>query len=347
MLIVASLIVMLNIFLSVVGLVSRHQRTDWEKKQIVYLPFYLAGIGIVCGIVFCVPTVACAMDGEWMFAFFGATVLVCDCMIAAYINCVIWYDDEGFLARNFFGIKHRCKYSEVEWLRSGKDRKIYFRRRSVFIDEISCGGDEFVEAVDTGYKRATGKWVPASSPFGKGWDPMNGHMVHPWGYFLLWVAIGLCCAALPVLTFFSMTAETEPEDVVIRNVAFCSYEIKEDTLLLYMQGEDVPYEISYFGEYGSALHAAELLCNGEVYSVGVEGKHRYVKSLTGSDGTKHITLEMERQVYRNSQKVASWILCILSVIGMCFCYMGIAVARHPERYSKKVQRLFYKDGYLH
>ena len=88
MLIVASLIVMLNIFLSVVGLVSRHQRTDWEKKQIVYLPFYLAWIGIVCGTVFCVPTVACAMDGEWMFAFFGATVLVCDCMIAAYINCV-------------------------------------------------------------------------------------------------------------------------------------------------------------------------------------------------------------------------------------------------------------------
>lgn len=33
--------------------------------------------------------------------------------------------------------------------------------------------------------------------------------------------------------------------------------------------------------------------------------------------------------------------------GIYFCCMGIAVARHPERYSEKVRRLFYKDGCLH
>ena len=95
------------------------------------------------------------------------------------------------------------------------------------------------------------------------------------------------------------------------------------------------------------MPAPEALCSGEAYSIGVVGDHRYVKSLTGSDGTKYITLETERQAYRDSQRTAVWILCVVAPIGVYFCYLGIAVARNPERYSKKVRRLFYKDGYLH
>ena len=53
------------------------------------------------------------------------------------------------------------------------------------------------------------------------------------------------------------------------------------------------------------------------------------------------------QAYQDSQRVAVWILCVVAPIGVYFCYLGIAVARNPERYSKKVRRLFYKDGYLH
>ena len=52
-------------------------------------------------------------------------------------------------------------------------------------------------------------------------------------------------------------------------------------------------------------------------------------------------------ILRESQRIAVWILCAVAPIGVYFCYLGIAVARNPERYSKKVRRLFYKDGYLH
>ena len=117
--------------------------------------------------------------------------------------------------------------------------------------------------------------------------------------------------------------------------------------MLYVEGEEQPYEIGYFQNYGEVLPAPEALCSGEAYSVGVVGDRRYVKSLTGSDGTKYITFETERQAYRDSQRVAVWILCVVAPIGVYFCYLGIAVARNPERYSKKVRRLFYKDGYLH
>ena len=347
MLITASLTASFNVLLGIASFLARQKRKNWDQEKVVYLPFYLAGVGIVCGTILSIPTVVCAMDGDWMFAFFGVVVLACDCMMAAYLNCVIRYDDKGFIAQNIFGIKRECSYGDVEGIRSGRDRRIYFQGHSIMIDEISRGADEFVDALDKGHKRATGKWVPTSTSFRRKWDPMNGHLDYPWPYFILWVTMGLFCAALPVFMFFVMTSETDPSDIVIHDVQFCAYEIDDGSLMLYVEGEEQPYEIGYFQNYGEVLPAPEVLCSGEAYSVGVVGDRRYVKSLTGSDGTKYITLETERQAYRDSQRVAVWILCVVAPIGVYFCYLGIAVARNPERYSKKVRRLFYKDGYLH
>lgn len=347
MIIAASIVAALTFVLCFVCIVARQRRKDWEKEKIVHLPFFLAAVGMICGGILSVPTVVCAFDGEWMSVFFGVVVLGCDSMMVAYLNCIIRYDDKGFLARNFFGIKRQSGYAEVEGIRLGKDRRIYFQGHSVLVDEISCGGDEFVEAIDKGYKRATGKWVPTSASFNRKWDPMNGHLEYPWVYFVLWIVIGLFCVALPVFMVLIMTSETDPADIVVHNVQFSSYKVEDGSLKLYAEGEEDPFEIGYYKNYGEILPDPEVLCNGETYYVGVEGERHYVKSLMGTNGTQYITLESERQVYRDSQRIAVWIICAISPIGVCFCYLGIAVARNPERYSQKIRRLFYKDGYLH
>ena len=113
MLIAASLIATFNVFLGIASFLVKQKRKNWEQENVVYLPFYLAGVGIVCGTILSIPTVVCAIDGDWMFAFFGVVVLACDCMMAAYLNCVIRYDDKGFIAQNIFGIKRACSYGEV------------------------------------------------------------------------------------------------------------------------------------------------------------------------------------------------------------------------------------------
>lgn len=341
------LIVAFHAFLSIAGLTARQKRRTWARENVVFLPFFLSGVGIVCGTIFSIPTMVCAMDRKWIFAIFGVVVMVCDSMTAAYLNCIIQYDDKGFQTRNIFGITRKCSYAEVEGIRSGKDCRIYFQGHSIDIDEISRGGDKFMKALDQGHKRATGKRVPISTSFRRKRDPMNGHLDHPWAFFVLLVNMGLFCAALPVFMFFVMTSETDPSDIVIHDLQFYAYEIDDGTLMLYVEGEEQPYVIGYFQNYGEVLPAPETLCGGERYFVGVEADHRYVKSLTGTDGTEYITLETERQVYRDSQRIAAWILCLVAPIGVFFCYLGIAVARNPERYSKKVRRLFYKDGYLH
>ncbi len=347
MIIAACLIAAFSAVLSVSCIIAREKRKDWDKKKAVHLPFFLAVVGMICGGILCIPTVICALDKNWMFLFFGVAALGCDCMMAAYRNCVILYDDKGFLARNFFGIKRECSYADVEGIRSGRDCRIYFQGHWIMIDEISRGREDFIETLERGHKRMTEKRVPASTSYKRKWDPMNGHLEYPWAYFILWVTMGLFCALLPVFIIISMTSETDPSEIVIHHVQFHSYKVDDGSLMLYVDGEEEPFEIGFYRYYGEELSAPEVLCDGGRYSVGVKGEGHYVKSLTGEDGSQYITLETERQAYRESQKVAVWILCIAAPLGVVCCYFGIAVARNPERYSDRVRRLFYKDGYLH
>lgn len=328
-------------------IITRQSRKDWGWKKVVHLPFGLAAIGMVCGGIFSIPMVLFAQDVKWLSVFFGVIVLGCDSLMVAYRNCVIWYDDEGFLARNFFGIKRSCSYAQVEELRTGKDIRVFFQGHSILIDEISVDGERFLDNLIKGYKRTTGKRIPSSPSFRRKWDPMNGHLDYPWAYFLFWVATGLFCAALPVFLIVVTGIQTDPSKIVVQNVQFSGYEIQGDSLMLSAEGEEQPYEICYFQDYGAELPEPEALCSGEVYCVGVEGDRRDVKSLTGSHGEQYITLEREHRVYRARQRTAALLLCVLALIGMYCSYLGIAVARHPERYSRKVQGLFYKDGVLH
>ena len=329
--------------LSVAGLFAAVRRKNRTGENVVWLPFYVVAIVMVCGTILSIPTVVCAMDGDWMFALFGTIVLASICMMTAYLNCVIWYDDEGFVARNFFGIRRSCSYAEVDGVKGWKDRKIYFNGYCIMIDEISIGADEFMDALYKGYRKATGRHVPAFKPK---WDPMNGHLEHPWGYFILWITLGLACIAFALLMLFVMTGETDPADVTVRSVQFSRYDVDDESLLLYVDGEERPYEIGYYKDYGEILPSPEAFCNGRPYTVGVEAGSHYIVTLTGADDFKYITLESERQVYRDNQRFALVIILLTSVLGVFFSYLGIAVARHPERYSKFVRRMFYKEGTL-
>lgn len=337
----------LTLLLCFVCVVAFLKRRNWENENVVHLPFLLAVIGMACGGILSIPMVVCAWDGDWMFALFAAFVLVCDCMMLGYLNCVIRYDETGFAARNLLGITRHCGYNEVEGIRAGKDRWVYVQGHSILVDGLSNGGDEFVQAVEKGYRRATGKRLPCFPSFKRKWDPMNGHVDYPWFLFIMWIVMGLFCVALPVMILYSMTAETNPEDIVVHTVQFRSYQLEDGALKLYIDTDETPFEIGYYRHYGEALPEPGVLCNGETYSVGVEKDGHYVVSLTGADGTQYITPDAERQVYRDSQRFAVWLCCIGALIGLWGCYMGIAVARHPERYSEKVRRLFYKDGFLH
>lgn len=347
MLIAACFIAIFTAVLGVASIIAKRNRKEWIKGRVVYLPFWLALFGMICGGILSIPTVLCAIDRDWLFVLFAVVVLSCDCMMLAYLNCVIWYDDKGFLARNFFGVKKECGFAAVEGIRFGKDQRIFFQGHCVVIDEISYGSEDFIAALDSGHKKATGKWIPTYSSSRWKWDPMNGNIDYPWFYFFLWVFMILLCIFILAAMLISMTSETDPDEVRMYSTSFIEYKIDGEELCLYAREDGLSFIIDYYSSYEDHLPEPETLCSGEIYHIGASGKNRYVKSLSDSAGKIYITYALERQVYRDNQKNAIWFMGVFCIAGIVFSCFGIAVARNPDRYSDRVRRLFYKDGVLH
>jgi hypothetical protein len=188
MLILSFSAALLSVILSVASIVSRKKRKEWHRENVVCLPFYMAVLGCLGSVGLSVPMIACAMDGEWLFLVFVTVVVVCDGLMAAYLNCVVRYDDEGFRAGNLLGISRWYSYGQIKGIREGKDLKIYLPGRRVLIDEIHEGREAFITTLERGYRKATGKRLP-SKP--RKWDPMNVQWETPgWGLAggLLWAA---------------------------------------------------------------------------------------------------------------------------------------------------------------
>lgn len=341
MVIGAVLIAVLTLLLSAASVVNRSKRKQWDKEQVVHLPFVLAGFGMACGLILSVPAVVCALDRDWLFLLFAVVCLVCDCMMLAYNNCVIRYDAEGFTARNFWGCSFLCGYGEVEGIRSGKDTRVYFKGHWVMIDQISIGDYGFLRALEKGYRKATGKRLPEIR---RRLDPMNGHLDYPWLYFSLYAFVGLVAVAAPVFAGMSIYAEPDLTGDPVYTVSFSNWKVNDGTLYLY-SGED-SYKLQFYKEYGNAIPTPEQLCSGEQYRVCTSGEGRYIETLTGEDGKEYITKELERQIYRKTQAPAFWVFVVCAPLGVAFSCFGILVARHPERYSEKFIRLFYKEGTL-
>lgn len=52
MLMISVAVTAVHVMLAICCILERKKRKDWIQKKIVYLPFFLAGIGIGCGSVF-------------------------------------------------------------------------------------------------------------------------------------------------------------------------------------------------------------------------------------------------------------------------------------------------------
>lgn len=343
MLILGIAIAVISLLLSGAAITQWQKRRGMKWDHVVHLPFFLAVIGIICGNIFAIPTVICGFDGNGGTIAFALFTLGCHCLTIGYLNCVIWYDDEGFSARNFFGIRRQCTYAEVEGLRNGKDHWLYFRGHRILIDEMAHGGKDFIKTVKRGYSAAHGgRMLMVSHTYGRKKDPMNGNIEHPWLYFCIWVGMILICVFILVVMVLSMTGKPTPiEELEFYQMTFTSWKKDDGELHLTVPGREEAVRIFGYRGYGDLLPAPEELCAGETFTVGLDGK--YIESLTGADGTVYITPELERQVYHKTQAVAGVIMGVFSIFGIVFSVVGIDVARRPERYSMKFKRLFYQE----
>lgn len=310
--------------------------------------------GIVCTALFLIPGLILPLaTGSWETWPFLIFVAMSASLIVAYINCRIWYEEEGFTVRFFLGYQRAFSYAEIEAInRSPQNEKLKVRGITVRVGELPVGKREFLAFARKQYRIAHGGKAIPVAPQPK-WDLFNGHVDEP-GQFLVAYLVILLLMPATVLFCFFLAKPTPMEEMTFVTASVEQLWVTEDDktdLAIFADGREM--EIWGYGHTLADAEAFQKACQaGEVFTLG----YRNVKNDEGeitclcveyiqdSSGKVWITPETARD-HRFREVIL--IFGIMELVWLAYCGASIYVARNANKLSKKTVRLFFKDGYVH
>lgn len=323
------------------------------EKGKVHLPKFFAILGAITSAIFLVPAIITAFSDEdiWVpicflaFSLLGATLLI------AFMNCRISYDDERFVAKTFLGIKRKVSYDQVTAIKENMhETYIYIGKRRVMVDEFSIGGKEFINLVKKKYRTLhNGQSLPKITKTKN--DIFNGHVNDVAGFY---IAYGMVSVLLVGFIIFLVCESCIPKNVnntVEQTITFISCDVKEDEVIL-TSADDNIYKIQYAAEQID-FQEIKSICNGEskvtTYSKEVtpddEEDFYSIKAIKYND--RYIfSFEEENKLYRQEGLPIVALFLFMLLVWLAFIVASVVVGRNPQKFSKKVVKMFFKDGYI-
>ena len=342
--------------LFVAGIISAIYARNRSDRGRVYLPGLFAWIGGICGGLFLVPTLIVLLgtdESPWLSFAFLCFSMLGGSLSLAHLNCRITYDEESFTHKNFLGIKRTYAYTEITGIREKNHEDIlYLGRRRAMIDEFSVGGTEFLLMAKKRYRALNGgRAIPEVKSKRK--DVFNGHVDDAGGLIFVYILIGGLFAGflgfmVTYVYFMPPTAETcERMEMVF------DYWDGNDSSLALHPGEGTLCRLRDLD--GSVdPEPIKAICDGQTpVTVYVDlikpddGEPFYDVRALAVDGQYLFSFEDARRIHRKEGLPLVLIAAGFAVLWAVFVFFSIRVGRNPERYSKRVIRLFFKDGYVH
>ena len=183
-------------------------------------------------------------------------------------------------------------------------------------------------------------------------DIFNGNVNAPGEFIFIYALISIMCIA--VLIFFAVSsAPKDPDGLQYDDVRFSRYEIEDDHLHLYIDGKDQYYSVPAYQEtLTDAEGFLRLSMDDTVFRIGyvsypkADPPHKGLESITDANGTVYLTAEAVH-AYRWGDAPAFYAFFGgITIVWLVFVLLSIYIARHPERFSRRTIRLFFKDGVI-
>lgn len=335
--------------LSVNGILSLVYRQQNEEKNIVTVSKIFGIVGTIGSIILLLGTFFSYRDGERVIPLFLLfSSLICLSLQLFYYNHRISYDDDGFTYQNFLGIRHYFNYTEITGQRKDGDGLVLIcGKHKVHIIEDSNGAEEFYDLVKKKYRLSSnGKALPWLSPYKKH-DVFNGNIVNGTAMFSAILICTLLAFIFSIYLFFD--AHAFKKTPLLQKTIRIEYAEKEDsdTVNLYTFQDTIPYRISYAGkllpdDFVSACQRGDIF-TVSYFPSGTEKAPFYdVNAMSAADGTVHFTVEeMEKEYFHNYIFASVLMLCFGLLLSGMLTGM-VMVGRHPEKYSRKVQNIFFR-----
>lgn len=287
----------------------------------------------------------------WVPVVFFVFSLLAIALIIAYVNCRISYDENGFIAKNFFGRKKQATYSEITGIQKNMhETYIYIGKRRVMVDEFSIGGKEFINLVKKKYRTLhNGQSLPKITKTKN--DIFNGHVNDVAGFYAAYIIVFVFLIGVMVLLMCYTFIPNSINNTIEQTVIFNSCEIIKDEIVLTATDNQI-YKITFDVEQIN-IQEIKTICNGKsevtTYSKEVtpddEEDYYSVKAIKNKDDYLLSFEETNKLNRLEGLKVIGLFLFML-LIWNAYIVASIVVGRNPQKFSKKVVKMFFKDGYI-
>ena len=339
---------LMNFLIQLMNQKLRKKASTEQSSNYVHLPAFLAILGLIGFLLCTVPAVIIlCSDGDWATAlllFLGS--LLGTSLIMAYFHCRIRYDEDGFHARNFLGIKRYYTYGDVTGLRENPHETfIYMGKHHIMVDEYSIGGKEFIIHIKKKYSALHNRqMVPRIKSKS---DLFNGNVPGSGTVLFGFILVTLLFLALIAWLCFSILTPNNAENTESRTVCFDSYTLSEDEVGFYAVDGNY-YAIRFIDEQFDPT-AALSICDGEtpvtVYIEEVtpdyEDPYYDLKAIVADDSYL-LHFEETDKFHHKEYWLLILFFAIILLLWFAFMIAFTVVMRNPQKFSKRTVQFFSK-----
>lgn len=331
------------------GILAALRQPKKAERGKVFMPKFFVIFGSICLAILLIPTFICLFseDSIWLSAFWVLFSMLPASLIVAYINCRISYDEDGFTAKNFFGIKRRFTYDQITGVKHNMHESyLYMGKHRIMIDEFAVGGWEFNCFVNKKYRKLHRKPIPEKITK----DIFNGNIESPGEFLFVYILLGVVVIGVTIMVCCIIFQPNTANNTTERQAVFQSFRMEDDTLILQASDGQI-YKIAH----ADKLQTEQItsLCDGKT-EVTVYGKQYKLDEGITDYAVKAIA---DRDIYLLSFRETSrlehlealpilLILLVINLIWVIFAAGTIIVGRNPTKYSPSVIKIFFKPSYV-
>lgn len=346
---------------------SEHSLLNEEKRNLqknngdtrtVANPKWLLITGII-GIVFCLSVGILGLIkisdniAIVLFCVFVLFSLLFVSLVIGFINCRVYYDDDGFIHKNFFGKKQRYSYSEIDCIhyRRKGDYGIKVNGKEILIEALAIGSSTFMLFAKEKCRQLNGgRDVPDFSPKAK-LDLFKGNIKNPEAHVIIYSLL----LVLSMLVFVLAVIPTEPtqkSELIFVEESVLNYEVQDDTLVFEVDGVKLGLYLYGYNQTVTDIEKLYYLFESkEQLRIGYNPPS--FRSLSGnrveyiedSEGVVYTTPEDYIQYYKENIEPNSDLICTLLVLTiLVYIVFSIYVGRNAQRFNKRLVNLFFKGN---
>lgn len=272
-------------------------------------------------------------------------------MMDRWLNAVIRYNRDGFQKGWLPWQKKDYKYSDITSIKRDDEKvQIYFGSKKINLDYIVMDSYEFVYYCSAMYKEIHGKGIPKNTSIPR-WDIFKGHVKDPESFLLVFIMLFVLMFGTMGYVLYDGYNYVSEQDTTYIEAKINSYEIDDSDLILNSEEQD--FIIFRYEEYGDitknmiaalsetpvlGMNVTEYMSDNvfsgyEVHSVKMGGKN-----LLSFEETRKNNIVFAYKIVGLFS-----VVCVpLVVLFVCMVIVG----RNPHKYSKRIQRMLFKEGYL-